>query len=96
MAPVRNALRASGRVRVGGGQLEDALSNTAMQPFVWASAAALWLSYSGSPLPAWVHPESFQKVDCVSTFRLVPMCKVTSDEPVMQRLRLWLLYSWTL
>ena len=42
------------RVKVGGGKMEDVLMNVAMQPFVWASAAALWLSYSGSPLPALV------------------------------------------
>ena len=34
--------------------MEDALMNLAMQPLVWASAAALWLSYSNSPLPALV------------------------------------------
>ena len=42
------------RVKVGGGKVEDVFMNLAMQPFVWASAAALWLSYSGSPLPALV------------------------------------------
>ncbi len=44
------------RVKVGGGRLEDGVMNMAMQPLLWAGAAALWLSYSGSPLPAMVCP----------------------------------------
>ncbi|EIE18826.1 hypothetical protein COCSUDRAFT_59757 [Coccomyxa subellipsoidea C-169] len=50
----QRAAQAARRVKVGGGKVEDVLMNLAMQPFVWASAAALWLSYSGSPLPALV------------------------------------------
>lgn len=42
------------RVRVGSGTAGDALRMMAMQPLLWAGAAALALSFSQQPLPATV------------------------------------------
>ncbi|CAL8463796.1 g3330 [Coccomyxa elongata] len=54
VSAAQKAASAARRVKVGGGRLEDAVMNMAMQPVLWAGAAALRLSYSGSPLPAMV------------------------------------------